>query len=103
MGGDSACCGLGGQPATCPFQEDTISINHNWINGCNLANMWHFLQQELQAVQREVSEWRDTMPDWHHHCQVGCLLGQERATGWGAHRGQGGDGGRGGGDGQACL
>uniref|UniRef100_A0A7N5JTK1 Jumonji domain-containing protein 4 n=1 Tax=Ailuropoda melanoleuca TaxID=9646 RepID=A0A7N5JTK1_AILME len=50
--------------------EDTISINHNWVNGCNLANMWHFLQQELRAVQQEVSEWRDTMPDWHHHCQV---------------------------------
>ncbi|KAF6280845.1 jumonji domain containing 4 [Rhinolophus ferrumequinum] len=26
--------------------------------------------QELRAVQREVSEWKDTMPDWHHHCQV---------------------------------
>ncbi|XP_072808682.1 2-oxoglutarate and iron-dependent oxygenase JMJD4 isoform X2 [Vicugna pacos] len=50
--------------------EDTISINHNWVNGCNLANMWHFLQQELCAVQREIIEWRDTMPDWHHHCQV---------------------------------
>ncbi|XP_044772737.1 2-oxoglutarate and iron-dependent oxygenase JMJD4 isoform X2 [Neomonachus schauinslandi] len=34
--------------------EDTISINHNWVNGCNLANMWHFLQQELRAVQQEV-------------------------------------------------
>ncbi|XP_025715849.2 2-oxoglutarate and iron-dependent oxygenase JMJD4 isoform X5 [Callorhinus ursinus] len=50
--------------------EDTISINHNWVNGCNLANMWHFLQQELRAVQQEVSQWRDTMPDWDHHCQV---------------------------------
>ncbi|XP_040478694.1 2-oxoglutarate and iron-dependent oxygenase JMJD4 isoform X2 [Ursus maritimus] len=50
--------------------EDTISINHNWVNGCNLANMWHFLQQELRAVQQEVSQWRDTMPDWHRHCQV---------------------------------
>ncbi|XP_047632277.1 2-oxoglutarate and iron-dependent oxygenase JMJD4 isoform X3 [Phacochoerus africanus] len=50
--------------------EDTISINHNWVNGCNLANMWHFLQQELCAVQQEIIEWRDTMPDWHHHCQV---------------------------------
>ncbi|XP_012590377.1 PREDICTED: jmjC domain-containing protein 4 [Condylura cristata] len=50
--------------------EDTISVNHNWVNGCNLASMWHFLQQELQAVQREVAEWRDAMPDWHHHCQV---------------------------------
>ncbi|KAM4860517.1 2-oxoglutarate and iron-dependent oxygenase JMJD4 isoform 2-T2 [Thomomys bottae] len=50
--------------------DDTISINHNWVNGCNLANMWHFLQQELQAVQREISEWKDFMPDWHQHCQV---------------------------------
>ncbi|XP_024620429.1 jmjC domain-containing protein 4 isoform X5 [Neophocaena asiaeorientalis asiaeorientalis] len=50
--------------------EDTISINHNWVNGCNLANMWHFLQQELCAVQQEIIEWRDSMPDWHHHCQV---------------------------------
>ncbi|XP_004384886.1 2-oxoglutarate and iron-dependent oxygenase JMJD4 [Trichechus manatus latirostris] len=50
--------------------EDTISINHNWVNGCNLAPMWHFLQQELRAVQREISEWRDAMPDWYHHCQV---------------------------------
>ncbi|XP_048212443.1 2-oxoglutarate and iron-dependent oxygenase JMJD4 isoform X3 [Perognathus longimembris pacificus] len=50
--------------------DDTISINHNWVNGCNLFNMWHFLQQELQAVQREISEWKDSMPNWHHHCQV---------------------------------
>ena len=53
------------------FQDDTISINHNWVNGCNLAHMWRFLQQELQAVQQEVREWKDSMPDWHHHCQVG--------------------------------
>lgn len=77
--------GSWGQPTTCPFQEDTISINHNWVNGCNLANMWHFLQQELCAVQQEVSEWRDTMPDWHHHCQVGRLAW----TGVGTGRGQG--------------
>uniref|UniRef100_A0A2K6TIN7 2-oxoglutarate and iron-dependent oxygenase JMJD4 n=1 Tax=Saimiri boliviensis boliviensis TaxID=39432 RepID=A0A2K6TIN7_SAIBB len=50
--------------------DDTISINHNWVNGFNLANMWRFLQQELRAVQEEISEWRDSMPDWHHHCQV---------------------------------
>ncbi|KAM5298801.1 2-oxoglutarate and iron-dependent oxygenase JMJD4 [Ctenodactylus gundi] len=50
--------------------DDTISINHNWINGYNLASTWRFLQQELQAVQQEISQWRDTMPDWHQHCQV---------------------------------
>lgn len=70
-GRGGTCPGLMGTPLPHPSQEDTISINHNWVNGCNLANMWHFLQQELCAVQQEVSEWRDTMPDWHHHCQVG--------------------------------
>ncbi|XP_062349161.1 2-oxoglutarate and iron-dependent oxygenase JMJD4 isoform X2 [Cinclus cinclus] len=34
--------------------EDTISINHNWVNGCNVALMWCFLQDELAAVQREI-------------------------------------------------
>ncbi|XP_055977946.1 2-oxoglutarate and iron-dependent oxygenase JMJD4-like [Sorex fumeus] len=47
-----------------------ISINHNWVNGCNLGHMWLFLQQELLAVQQEVIEWKESMPDWHHHCQV---------------------------------
>lgn len=51
-------------------QEDTISLNHNWVNGCNLGHMWRFLQQELCAVQQEVIEWKDSMPDWHQHCQV---------------------------------
>ncbi|XP_050798673.1 2-oxoglutarate and iron-dependent oxygenase JMJD4 isoform X3 [Gopherus flavomarginatus] len=50
--------------------EDTISINHNWVNGCNVAIMWSFLQDELAAVQREISEWKDTMEDWHLQCQV---------------------------------
>ncbi|KAM5157629.1 2-oxoglutarate and iron-dependent oxygenase JMJD4 isoform 1-T3 [Mantella aurantiaca] len=49
---------------------DTISINHNWLNGCNVAVMWRFLQGELEAVQREIVEWRDAMDDWDLHCQV---------------------------------
>ncbi|XP_051734484.1 2-oxoglutarate and iron-dependent oxygenase JMJD4 [Ctenopharyngodon idella] len=50
--------------------EDTISINHNWLNGCNLDTTWQFLQDELSSVQREIEEWRDTMDTWHQHCQV---------------------------------
>ncbi|PIO24837.1 hypothetical protein AB205_0046260, partial [Aquarana catesbeiana] len=49
---------------------DTISINHNWVNGCNVAVMWRFLQKELTAVQREIAEWKDTMDGWDQHCQV---------------------------------
>ncbi|KAM4028100.1 2-oxoglutarate and iron-dependent oxygenase JMJD4 [Anomaloglossus baeobatrachus] len=50
--------------------EDTISINHNWVNGCNVSVMWSFLQVELHAVQHEISEWKETMDDWEQHCQV---------------------------------
>ncbi|KAL4646474.1 jmjC domain-containing protein 4-like [Arapaima gigas] len=50
--------------------EDTISINHNWLNGCNVDLVWEFLQKELSAVQREIGEWRSTMDTWHEHCQV---------------------------------
>ncbi|XP_018426430.1 PREDICTED: jmjC domain-containing protein 4 [Nanorana parkeri] len=49
---------------------DTISINHNWVNGCNVAVMWQFLQRELTAVQQEIAEWKDTMDGWDLHCQV---------------------------------
>lgn len=52
------------------LQEDTISINHNWLNGCNIDIMWQFLQNELLSVQKEISEWRNTMDSWHQHCQV---------------------------------
>ncbi|KAK1797390.1 hypothetical protein P4O66_008761 [Electrophorus voltai] len=50
--------------------EDTVSVNHNWLNGCNLDIMWQFLQDELLSVQKEIEEWRDTMDTWHQHCQV---------------------------------
>lgn len=54
----------------CFPQEDTISINHNWLNGCNIDIMWQFLQNELSSVQKEIDEWRNTMDSWHQHCQV---------------------------------
>lgn len=49
--------------------EDTISINHNWINGCNIKQIWIGLSSCLSAVQKEVSDCSD-MDDWHSHCQV---------------------------------
>ncbi|XP_019624929.1 PREDICTED: jmjC domain-containing protein 4-like isoform X1 [Branchiostoma belcheri] len=49
--------------------EDTISINHNWVNCCNVHMMWSFLQAELCRVQQAISDCTD-MEDWHGHCQV---------------------------------
>ncbi|XP_015515621.2 2-oxoglutarate and iron-dependent oxygenase JMJD4 [Neodiprion pinetum] len=49
--------------------EDTISINHNWINACNVWNVWISLKKELCAVMREVEDCRD-MDGWDDHCQL---------------------------------
>ncbi|XP_021341709.1 uncharacterized protein LOC110442430 isoform X2 [Mizuhopecten yessoensis] len=49
--------------------EDTISINHNWMNGCNIKRCWNFLEQELSDVQREISDCRD-MEGWQEQCQL---------------------------------
>ncbi|XP_077260757.1 jumonji domain containing 4 [Temnothorax americanus] len=49
--------------------EDTISINHNWINGCNIANVWCALKKELRSVMKEVDDCKD-MKNWNEHCQL---------------------------------
>ena len=49
--------------------EDTISINHNWINGCNVLNVWRGLKKELSSVMEEVSDCKD-MNNWGEHCQL---------------------------------
>ncbi|KAK3082806.1 hypothetical protein FSP39_005921 [Pinctada imbricata] len=49
--------------------EDTISINHNWINGCNIRTSWEFIKSSLRDVQTEIEDCRD-MEGWHNQCQV---------------------------------
>jgi len=49
--------------------EDTISINHNWVNGCNIHHMWNALKVELEILEREIYEYSET-DGWSDHCQV---------------------------------
>ncbi|XP_071873753.1 jumonji domain containing 4 [Bombus fervidus] len=49
--------------------EDTISLNHNWINGCNIINVWYGLKKELNSVMKEVSDCKD-MSNWAEQCQL---------------------------------
>lgn len=51
------------------MKEDTISINHNWINGCNITNVWCALKKELRSVMKEVDDCKD-MKNWNEHCQL---------------------------------
>ncbi|KAL8576604.1 hypothetical protein ACOMHN_025079 [Nucella lapillus] len=49
-------------------QEDTISINHNWLNGCNVRQCWAHLKTSLADVEQEISDCRD-MEGWDQQCQ----------------------------------
>ncbi|XP_053605927.1 2-oxoglutarate and iron-dependent oxygenase JMJD4 homolog [Plodia interpunctella] len=48
---------------------DTISINHNWINACNIDHVWEALQCSLTSVEKEIEEFRDT-PEYYSQCQL---------------------------------
>lgn len=48
---------------------DTISINHNWINGCNLHNVWKAMEKNLVEVKREIRDCSD-MENFLDHSQL---------------------------------
>ena len=48
---------------------DTISINHNWFNGCNILTVVLLLREELSRVEKELSDCRDGNADWVQTCQ----------------------------------
>lgn len=49
--------------------EDTISINHNWINSCNVDICWSYIKSRLKEVEEELNEHKE-MEDWNKHCQL---------------------------------
>lgn len=51
--------------------EDTISINHNWFNGCNILSVYHLMKQELRKVEKEISDCKDEgdAVGWTSMCQ----------------------------------
>ncbi|XP_060523151.1 2-oxoglutarate and iron-dependent oxygenase JMJD4 [Cylas formicarius] len=49
--------------------EDTISINHNWFNGCNILTVWESLNHNLSNVIKEIEHCKE-MEDFENHCQV---------------------------------
>lgn len=49
--------------------SDTISVNHNWINGCNIQNMYDALLSNLCDIKKEIKDCSD-MEDFDQHCQI---------------------------------
>lgn len=49
--------------------EDTISVNHNWFNGCNIERIWMTLFEKYNEVVEEISDCKD-MENFDEHCQL---------------------------------
>ncbi|NP_001292295.1 jmjC domain-containing protein 4-like [Magallana gigas] len=49
--------------------EDTISINHNWMNGCNVDICWQYVKDNLSQVQQEIEDCKG-MDGWDQQCQL---------------------------------
>jgi len=52
--------------------ETTVSINHNWLNACNVGDVWKFLKLELADVEKAISDCYESMTtlEWLEHCQI---------------------------------
>ncbi|XP_045511667.1 2-oxoglutarate and iron-dependent oxygenase JMJD4 homolog isoform X1 [Colias croceus] len=49
--------------------HDTISVNHNFINSCNIEKVWMALLKNLEDVEKEIAEFKDS-PEFVSQCQV---------------------------------
>jgi len=53
--------------------EDTLSLNHNWLNACNIDRFWEHLKSELESVVQELLQWDKDMAnneDFEDQCQI---------------------------------
>ncbi|XP_037957552.1 2-oxoglutarate and iron-dependent oxygenase JMJD4 homolog [Teleopsis dalmanni] len=48
---------------------DTISINHNWFNACNVQRIWRNLTTNMKQVIQEIADCRQ-MDNFDEHCQT---------------------------------
>lgn len=48
---------------------DTISVNHNWFNACNVSLVWRNLLSNLKAVHKEIADCQQ-MNNFEAHCQT---------------------------------
>lgn len=49
--------------------ENTISVNHNWFNGCNIRQIWLALFESYNKVLHEIDDCKD-MENFDEHCQL---------------------------------
>lgn len=50
-------------------EQDTISVNHNWLNGCNVFAVLAGISDNYSNVLKEIDDCKD-MDGFEQHCQV---------------------------------
>lgn len=50
-------------------ESHTISVNHNWINACNVEIVWKALAHSLVVVEHQIEECKGT-PEFPAECQL---------------------------------
>lgn len=50
-------------------EAQTISVNHNWINACNIEIVWKALETSLLIVEQQIEDCKDT-PEYPAECQL---------------------------------
>jgi JmjC domain, hydroxylase len=50
-------------------EQNTVSVNHNWFNGCNVEVIYQALVNSYESVMKEIDDCRD-MEGFFEHCQV---------------------------------
>jgi len=49
--------------------EDTVSINHNWVNSNSIKYMWKYIHEQLVKVIKEIEDCKD-MDGFPQQCQL---------------------------------
>ncbi|XP_055541078.1 2-oxoglutarate and iron-dependent oxygenase JMJD4 homolog isoform X2 [Wyeomyia smithii] len=49
--------------------QSSISVNHNWFNGCNIEHIWINLHDAAEKVTKEIDDCKD-MENFDEHCQI---------------------------------
>ncbi|CAA7034985.1 unnamed protein product [Microthlaspi erraticum] len=49
--------------------EDTVSINHNWLNAYNLSCVWDLLWRDYKDTEESIEDIRDISDDFEDLCQ----------------------------------
>lgn len=49
--------------------QDTISINHNWLNACNILTIYRNMKRNLDEVEKEIQDCQE-MENFSAHCQI---------------------------------